>query len=330
MFRFLPFRSTALMALAIALHPAAAPAQDGETLVLTGDFNMSRLVPTVGADLAGVYANGGAHQWRLTLHGVSYSYTDDIYHDGIDYVYATITRVHATSFTLEFIGPDAATLNQIVSGQLGGGGHEGGAILDLWNVDIGYKHWRLSLAPLDAAGVKFAVHNVYDYSGWFPTDEWGWPVVPQQLIPESTAILDYRDGATGYLQSYGGVVNINGGGGDGGGEVTPLLSIAGASVVEGNRGATRLSMTVTLTSVSAETVTVNYQTADGTAVAGKDYVSTSGTLTFQPGETTKTITMSVKGDRQREPNETFTVQLSSAIGGVLGDAVGIGTILNDD
>ena len=90
-------------------------------------------------------------------------------------------------------------------------------------------------------------------------------------------------------------------------------------------------MTVTLSSASSQMVTVNYRTADRTALeSNKDYLKMTGTLTFQPGERSKTVAVAFKGDRQREPDETFTVQLSNAVGATLGRSVGTATILNDD
>jgi endoglucanase len=53
-------------------------------------------------------------------------------------------------------------------------------------------------------------------------------------------------------------------------------------------------------------------------------------LTFQPGETSRTISVSIKGDRKREANETFSVQLSNAVGATIDDGVATVTILNDD
>src|SRR5204862_1861441 len=81
-------------------------------------------------------------------------------------------------------------------------------------------------------------------------------------------------------------------------------SINDVSVVEGNSGTTNAVLTVSLSSASAQTVTVNYATANGTATAGTDYVSTNGTLTFLTGETHPTITVSVRGDVRRELHET--------------------------
>jgi hypothetical protein len=79
-------------------------------------------------------------------------------------------------------------------------------------------------------------------------------------------------------------------------------------------------------------VTVSFQTADGTATTGgNDYVARSGTLTFAPGETTKTITVEVKGDSKREADETFYLGLSGLGGNALFTRKrGTGTVLNDD
>ncbi|HZQ48310.1 MAG TPA: Calx-beta domain-containing protein, partial [Verrucomicrobiae bacterium] len=112
--------------------------------------------------------------------------------------------------------------------------------------------------------------------------------------------------------------------------VAPALSIADASVTEGNVGTTNLVFTVTLTPAISQTVSVNYATADGTAMAGSDYVATNGILTFPAGITSRTITVAVKGDTLIEPDESFFVNLSNPINGVLARATATGTIVNDD
>jgi hypothetical protein len=78
------------------------------------------------------------------------------------------------------------------------------------------------------------------------------------------------------------------------------------------------------------TVTVNFATADGTAVQSSDYQSTSGLLTFNPGEVSKTITVLVNGDITNEPNETFFVNLSNPVNATIARSQAVGTILNDD
>ena len=110
-----------------------------------------------------------------------------------------------------------------------------------------------------------------------------------------------------------------------------LLQINDASIREGHAGTQTMVFTVSLTAPHTEPVTVNFMTEDRTATAGSDYLApTPGTLTFLPGETAHTITVAVSGDLIAEGNETFAVILSGASNAGLGDAVGLGTILNDD
>ena len=79
---------------------------------------------------------------------------------------------------------------------------------------------------------------------------------------------------------------------------------------------------------SSSTLTVAYATADGTATAGSDYTATSGTLSFEPGETSKTIAVPITDDGVDDGGETFTLTLSSASGADLDDAEATGTIQN--
>src|SRR6185295_13954250 len=108
------------------------------------------------------------------------------------------------------------------------------------------------------------------------------------------------------------------------------LSISDASVVEGNSGTTPMVFTVTLSSASSLSVTVGYATLNGTASSPKDYAPVTGTLTFAPNETSKTVTVLVKGETIKESNETFAVRLSNATNATITDAEGIGTIYDDD
>ena len=110
----------------------------------------------------------------------------------------------------------------------------------------------------------------------------------------------------------------------------PGLSVADASVAEGDSGSTTMTFTVMLNPVAVSPVTVDWATADGTARAGTDYTAGNGSLTFGPGENRKTVTVTVTGDDVDEPNETLTVRLSNASGASLGDATGTGTIRDDD
>jgi hypothetical protein len=110
----------------------------------------------------------------------------------------------------------------------------------------------------------------------------------------------------------------------------PTMSISGGSVREGNSGTTPMTFTVSLSRASTAPVSVHWSTSNGTATAGSDYVAGSGGLTFAPGQTTRTITVLVKGDRAKERNETFTVHLAHPSPASLKQGVGTGTIVNDD
>ena len=107
----------------------------------------------------------------------------------------------------------------------------------------------------------------------------------------------------------------------------PALSIADAApVVEGVTS----RFEVTLSASSAQVVTVDYATADGTAVEGADYTAVTGTLRFEAGETAKTIEVATVEDATQESTENFRVKLSNPSGATLSDDTGTGTITDDD
>jgi subtilisin family serine protease len=109
----------------------------------------------------------------------------------------------------------------------------------------------------------------------------------------------------------------------------PTLSITSVLAAE-STGLFRF--TVSLSAASTSQVSVKFATANGTAKSGKtwDYTATSGTLSFQPGETTKTVTVAVRDDSTVEADETFFVNLSGAAGAGIAVGRGTGTIRNDD
>ena len=111
----------------------------------------------------------------------------------------------------------------------------------------------------------------------------------------------------------------------------PTIQIANTAASEGNSGTTPYSFVVTLSDASYQTVTVNYSTADQTAtIADQDYQAATGTLTFAPNETRKTITVLGTGDDKYEGNETFLVNLDTPQNATLLTSSAIGTITNDD
>ena len=110
----------------------------------------------------------------------------------------------------------------------------------------------------------------------------------------------------------------------------PTLAINDLTITEGDGGTSVANFNVLLSPASSNTVTVNYATADNTALAGTDYVAMSGVLTFAPGQQSKTVSVIINGDTTFEASETFNVNLSNAINATIGDNQGIGTIINDD
>ncbi|BAQ63251.1 Calx-beta domain-containing protein [Geminocystis sp. NIES-3709] len=128
------------------------------------------------------------------------------------------------------------------------------------------------------------------------------------------------------------------------------LAINDVTITEGNSGTKNAVFTVTRTGTATNAITVNYSTANGTAKAGSDYVAKTGTLTFAPNETSKTISIVINGDTTGEDNETFFINLTNAVGDMssfavddtssfnlsntVGDSItdnqGQGTISNDD
>jgi hypothetical protein len=109
------------------------------------------------------------------------------------------------------------------------------------------------------------------------------------------------------------------------------ISIGDVSTAEGNTGQMAFRFTVSLDHAQSAPLTVAYATENGTATAPGDYIAQSGTVTFAPGETAKTVTVAVNGDTTVEPNETFSVNLSNPIGNAaIADSFGLATIVNDD
>jgi hypothetical protein len=205
-------------------------------------------------------------------------------------------------------------------------------VFDGWAYDSPYFRFEVSLTPAEPFdGVSFLVSS-YISTEWFTPD---YPTFHPQTIPYPyETIRDQRFEGYGEIISYSSEVYI--------GSTAPpppptaRVSIADGSKTEGNKGTTALALTLSLSSPSSEPVSVQYQTIDGTATSSgsrkspADYSAATGTVTFQPGQTSRTISVLVNGDRTKESNETFTVQLSNAVGASINDGVATATILNDD
>ncbi|MDJ0647278.1 MAG: SdrD B-like domain-containing protein [Xenococcaceae cyanobacterium MO_188.B19] len=119
-------------------------------------------------------------------------------------------------------------------------------------------------------------------------------------------------------------------------DAEPNISINDVTLTEGDSDTKQFTFTVTLDQVSNQTVTVGYYTENSTATTtNNDYTGIGSmlvpeTLTFAPGETSRTVTVLVTGDTPEEPDETFNVNLINAVNANITDAVGVGTIINDD
>ncbi len=111
----------------------------------------------------------------------------------------------------------------------------------------------------------------------------------------------------------------------------PTVGITNITKAEGNSLTTAFAFEVTLSNPSYEAIVVNYSTADGTAQVNTDYLQASGSLTFQSGQAlTQTITVNVKGDKTYEPDEIFSLNLSTPSQATLAKSSVTGTIQNDD
>jgi hypothetical protein len=110
----------------------------------------------------------------------------------------------------------------------------------------------------------------------------------------------------------------------------PDISIEDVLLTESNSRTKNFQFIVTRTGNTSVSSTIDFATADGTATAGSDYASASGTLDFAAGETSKTVAVVVNGDTTVEPDETFNVNLSNCVNCTISDSQGVGTILNDD
>lgn len=110
----------------------------------------------------------------------------------------------------------------------------------------------------------------------------------------------------------------------------PTVNVDDVAIVEGTGGTTNATFTVSLSAAHALAVTMAYQTANGTATSGSDYTAASGSLTFTPGQLTRTVSVPVIGDAVMEAEETFGLGLSGLVNATAGDVQGSATIVDDD
>ena len=98
----------------------------------------------------------------------------------------------------------------------------------------------------------------------------------------------------------------------------PRFGIGSGYALKGNEGTSDATLIISLCLPSSSTVQVSYTTADGGAIQGTDYVSTTGTVSFAPGVTSQPIVIPIMGDRLARGNKAFKVKLSTPVGAVIG------------
>jgi hypothetical protein len=112
--------------------------------------------------------------------------------------------------------------------------------------------------------------------------------------------------------------------------VTPDVSISSPTLTKGTSGTTNATFTATLSAASNVAVTLDYATHDGSATAGRDYITTTGMMTFYPGQTSKTITVPVMGGMDWQPDRSFSVVVSSVVNAIGPNLAPTATIQSTD
>ncbi|MDY6805661.1 MAG: Calx-beta domain-containing protein, partial [Cyanobacteriota bacterium] len=113
-------------------------------------------------------------------------------------------------------------------------------------------------------------------------------------------------------------------------DFSSIVSISDITVAERDSGSPKAQFTLSLDEANDKVVRVKYATANDTAKAGQDYVAKSGWVTFQPGQTSKKITVRLKGDEKFEEDETFFLKLTDFRRAIAESNRAVGTIENDD
>jgi hypothetical protein len=108
------------------------------------------------------------------------------------------------------------------------------------------------------------------------------------------------------------------------------VAVSDVTIVEGDAGTRLVAFVVTLSASTSGIVSVDYETADGTAIAGADYVATRGSLLFQPGVISQTIEVPILGDTEIESDETFRLVLQAVTGATGSGSFATATIRDDD
>lgn len=194
-----------------------------------------------------------------------------------------------------------------------GGGDRGTAVLG----SVGSQQTGFNTTPLTPAGIEVVQSWVNNPSGNHGL------VLQDFLSADNKMVLSSREIDPPARRPQLTVTYV-------GGPQQPSISIHDAAITEADSGTVNLAFTLSLSFPGSETVTVDYATADGSAVGGGDYIAAAGQALFQPGQVSRPVIVQIIGDLQNEPDETFSVHLSNPGNAVLADGEGIGTILDND
>ncbi|SOB87695.1 Calx-beta domain-containing protein [Sphingomonas guangdongensis] len=228
-----------------------------------------------------------------------------------EFFFADLTTTVAGVDTL-YVADDAAGLSKysLVGGSWTLNGTIAGAIRGLAGATSGGTQVSLYATTATAAGVPQQIVSYLDTSGYN-----GALSGSSTVVATATANTALRGIAFAPQAANAGAT----------------LSVNDVTVAEGNAGSTLLTFTITSSvAASAGGIQVNFATADGTALAGSDYVATSGTASIAAGANSTTVSVTVNGDTDVEGNETLFLNLSSPVNATIADAQGVGTIQTDD
>ncbi len=267
------------------------------TLTPSGNFSQA---PIVSTDANGVAAIGFTANEKAGSYNVVASFSNAV--TPLAPAVFSLTNLKGATTTTVTSSPNPSEFGEIVSltASVSGGPGPG--------IPSGTVQFKVD-------GVNFGPPSPLDFLGRVTL------TVSPLAVGSHVISADYS-GDANYLPSTGTsplpqVVNLE-------------LAINDVTLTEGDSGTRTANFTVTLTAGSNVQVKVDFATADGTASAGSDYQSTSGTLTFNPGETSQPISVVINSDVSFESVETFVVNLSSPVNAIITDAQGMGTIFNDD
>jgi hypothetical protein len=181
------------------------------------------------------------------------------------------------------------------------------------------------------------IFNVAPQATAHITIDGGNPVPP--TLPGDQLLVDFTGttnstltslGVGAGIWSFGNRQSVNFTGIETQGPAQPGISINNVAVAEGNAGSANATFTATLSTASAQTISVDVFTSNGTATAPVDYQSANATLTFAPGVTTANFNVPINGDTTPEGNETYFVNLTNAVNATITTPQGTGTINDDD